>query len=72
MSEGQKQGQKRKKSYYVQSSNKKGVSGLHALEPGMKGFLITCNNREREAVREGYNLLNEYADQMYGQNKVVT
>ena len=73
MSEGQRQGQKRKKSYYVQSYNKKGASRLHALEPGMRGFLITCNNREREAVREAYNLLNEYADQLYGQeHKVVT
>ena len=36
------------------------------LKEDMKGFLLTCNNREREAVREGYNLLNEYADKIFG------
>ena len=72
MSESKKQGQKRKKSYYVQCSHKKGASRLQALEPGMRGFLITCNNREKEAVREAYNLLNEYADQLYGQENQVT
>ena len=71
MSENNKHGQKRKKSYYVQCSNKKGNTRLHALEPGMRGFLITCNNREKEAVREAYNLLNEYADQLCGPEKQV-
>lgn len=33
------------------------------LEPGIKGFLATCNFREKDCVRECYNLLNEYADQ---------
>ena len=36
------------------------------LREGMMGFLITCNNREKEAVREGYNLLNEFADRLVG------
>lgn len=36
------------------------------LEPGMKGILITCNNNEKQCVREAYNLLNEYADNLYG------
>ena len=36
------------------------------MKEDMKGFLLTCNNREREAVREGYNLLNEYADKIFG------
>ena len=34
------------------------------------GFLLTCNNRERETVREGYNLLNEFADKCLGPEKV--
>lgn len=34
----------------------------HYLEPGFSGFMITCNFREKECVREGYTLLNEYAD----------
>ena len=39
--------------------------------PGLKGFLLFCNNKERETIREAYNILNEYADQMYGQEDVV-
>ena len=38
----------------------------------MKGFLITCNNREKEAVKEAYNLLNEYADKLYGPEQVMS
>lgn len=34
------------------------------LEPGIRGFMATCNYNEKECVRECYNLLNEYADQM--------
>nr|CAG4638817.1 EOG090X0GPG [Cyclestheria hislopi] len=32
----------------------------------MKGFLCTSNNREKESVREAYNILNEVADKLYG------
>ena len=39
--------------------------------PGLKGFLLFCNNKERETIREAYNILNEYADQMYGQEDVL-
>ena len=45
--------------------SKKYEKGM-VLKEDMKGFLLTCNNREREAVREGYNLLNEYADKIFG------
>lgn len=34
------------------------------LEPGICGFFATCNFGEKECVRECYNLLNEYADQL--------
>ena len=34
-----------------------------ALCPDIRGFLLFCNHKERETIREGYNLLNEYADQ---------
>lgn len=37
----------------------------------MKGFLVTCNNNEKGAVRDAYNILNEYADKLYGPEKVV-
>lgn len=33
------------------------------IEPGIKGFLATCNFREKDCVRECYNLLNDFADQ---------
>ena len=29
-------------------------------------ILLTCNNREKEAVREAYNLLNEYKEKIVG------
>jgi len=70
MSDGQKT-RKRKKGYYIKASQgKRACRHYHYLEPGMKGFLITCNNREKEAVREAYNILNEYADELYGPDKV--
>lgn len=30
------------------------------LEPGIKGFLVTCNFKERDSIRECYHLLNDY------------
>jgi len=60
--------QKRKnKSYYANAAKKARVAGSgRALAENMRGFLITCNNREKEAVREAYNLFNEYADKIIG------
>ncbi|KAF8774181.1 THUMP domain-containing protein 1 [Argiope bruennichi] len=52
---------KNKKKYF--QSNKKHKTGV--LEAGLKGFLITCNN-EHMCVKEAYNLLNEFADDLYG------
>lgn len=40
------------------------------LEVGMKGILITCNLNERKCTAEAYNLLNEYAENLYGPEKV--
>jgi tRNA acetyltransferase TAN1 len=37
-----------------------------SLGPDQKGFLVTCNFREKEAIREAYQILNEYADRLYG------
>ncbi|XP_078609956.1 THUMP domain-containing protein 1-like [Branchiostoma floridae x Branchiostoma japonicum] len=53
---------KRKKGYWRGARKRQRMS----LEVGMKGILITCNKNEKACVREAYNLLNEYADQMYG------
>lgn len=40
-----------------------GAKKANILEPGIKGFLATCNFREKDCVRECYNLLNEYNDE---------
>lgn len=40
------------------------------LEPGIRGFFATCNFREKDCVRECYNLLNEYIDQEPTQSDV--
>ncbi|XP_016966650.1 THUMP domain-containing protein 1 homolog [Drosophila biarmipes] len=36
------------------------------LQPGQRGFFATCNINEKACVRECYNLLNHYADALYG------
>ncbi|XP_045212610.2 THUMP domain-containing protein 1-like [Mercenaria mercenaria] len=63
----QRRGKKRPKSYYIKcAAGGKKVKKTNIISAGMKGFLVTCNKYERETVREMYNLLNEYADVMYG------
>ncbi|XP_075225029.1 THUMP domain-containing protein 1 homolog [Lycorma delicatula] len=41
----------------------------HVLETGMRGFLCTCNAKEKECIREAYNILNDYADKLYGEEQ---
>ncbi|XP_022313473.2 THUMP domain-containing protein 1-like [Crassostrea virginica] len=65
----ERKGKKRPKSYYIKCANKKPKKDVWKLEPGIKGFLVSCNNNERGAVRDAYNLLNEYADKLYGAEK---
>ncbi|KAG7222565.1 hypothetical protein INR49_016162 [Caranx melampygus] len=36
----------------------------------MEGILITCNMNERKCTAEAFNLLNEYADKLYGPEKM--
>lgn len=57
---------KRPKSYYIKCAKKAKTDDGKSLCPNLKGFLCTCNDREKDCVREAYNLLNEYADQLYG------
>ncbi|CAL4176723.1 unnamed protein product [Meganyctiphanes norvegica] len=57
---------KRPKSYYIQCAKKQKTDHGKSLGPNLRGFLCTCNDREKDCVRETYNLLNEYADQLYG------
>ncbi len=62
---------KRDKAYYRKCAKKqKGSKPAHHLEPGLRGFLLTCNNREQEARRDAYSLLNEHANQLYGPEMV--
>lgn len=51
-----------KKKYF---GNKRPRNGF--MEIGQRGFLATCNFREKDCIREAYNLLNEYNDKLYGQ-----
>lgn len=53
---------KQKRSYFKQAQRN---SKQHALEPDLKGFLCSCNNREKECIREAYNLLNRYANVLF-------
>ncbi|CAG9115885.1 hypothetical protein JYU34_016757 [Plutella xylostella] len=49
-----------KKKYYFRKSRNK-----YFLEAGFKGFFCTCNFREKDCVKEAYNILNEYVDKLY-------
>ncbi|GFR12417.1 THUMP domain-containing protein 1 [Trichonephila clavata] len=62
MSSVKKNEKRKKKKQYYQAA-KKQKTGV--LEAGLKGFLITCNN-EHPCVKESYNLLNEFADELFG------
>jgi len=60
-------GKRDKKQYYTGNAKRAKYGGnKRMLSDGMRGFLITCNFRERETVQEAYNLFNEYADKLYG------
>jgi len=60
--------QKRKKPNFYGSQKPKKKREF-VLKPGLKGFLCTCNSREKDCIRESYNILNEYADSLYGEEK---
>lgn len=52
----------RKQKYFKAVKQSKKYSEGKVLKEDMAGFLLTCNNRERETVIEGYSILNEFAD----------
>lgn len=58
---------KRKAGYYKGSQQKR--TKKYVLETNMRGFLCSCNNREKDCVYESYNLLNRYADALYGSSE---
>ncbi|KAI9525674.1 THUMP domain-containing protein 1 [Dissostichus eleginoides] len=61
---------KRGKKRYGGGHGNKRWKGSRELEVGMQGILITCNMNERKCTAEAFNLLNEYADQLYGPEKL--
>ncbi|KAL1005150.1 hypothetical protein UPYG_G00055200 [Umbra pygmaea] len=65
MSEAQ-DSRKRSKKHYGGGQRSKKYKGSRELEVGMQGILITCNMNERKCTAEAFNLLNEYADLLYG------
>ncbi|XP_029284503.1 THUMP domain-containing protein 1 [Cottoperca gobio] len=61
---------KRGKKRYASGHHNKRWKGSRELEVGMQGILITCNMNERKCTAEAFNLLNEYADLLYGPEKL--
>lgn len=61
---------KRSKKRYAAGHHNKRWKGSRELEVGMQGILITCNMNERKCTAEAFNLLNEYADKLYGPEKL--
>lgn len=55
---------KRNNRYFANYSNKKRKDFV--LEPGMIGFLCTCNFNEKACITDAYKLLNQFADEEYG------
>ena len=70
-SDNPSRGKKRSKAFYRKSAfgGKRQCTGKNVLEPGIRGFLVMCHSNESSAVRESYNILNEYADILYGPEK---
>lgn len=50
------------KPYHKKQYHNKNTQKRTSLDVNLKGFLCSCNNRERDCVRESYNILNKYAD----------
>ena len=63
---------KRKKSSFFKQNYKKCKPNKGLLAEGMTGFIVTCNFKEYHCLKEGYNLLNEFADKLYGNNALKT
>ncbi|XP_054636207.1 THUMP domain-containing protein 1 [Dunckerocampus dactyliophorus] len=71
MAAAQGESRKRSKKYFGVGGHHHGKRwrGSRELEVGMQGILITCNMNQRKCTAEAFNLLNEYADQLYGPEK---
>ncbi|XP_058831631.1 THUMP domain-containing protein 1 homolog [Topomyia yanbarensis] len=62
-SKSTKKGKTDSRNYYAKAY---GSHRKNYLEPGQHGFLVTCNMREKDCIRDSFRLLNEYADELYG------
>ena len=60
---------RRKDKRYYANAAKKAKMAKYRMVPGAKGFLLFCNRHEKETVREGYRILNQFADKMYGKEE---
>ncbi|XP_076003731.1 THUMP domain-containing protein 1 [Genypterus blacodes] len=71
MSDEGNESRKRSKRRFVSGQHgSKRWRGSRELEVGMQGILITCNMNEKKCTAEAFNLLNEYADELYGPEKL--
>uniref|UniRef100_A0A3P9KLQ8 THUMP domain-containing protein 1 n=1 Tax=Oryzias latipes TaxID=8090 RepID=A0A3P9KLQ8_ORYLA len=71
MSAAQTDSRKRSKKRFVAGhNNSKRWKGSRELEVGMQGILITCNMNQRKCTAEALDLLNEYAEKLYGPEKL--
>ncbi|XP_066250402.1 THUMP domain-containing protein 1 homolog [Euwallacea similis] len=50
---------------YNKRQHYKKTAKRNTIDVNLKGFLCSCNNREKDCVRETYNILNKYADIMW-------
>jgi len=58
------------KAYYIRTA-KLAKNSQKELSTGMKGFMCT-SAREKDSVREAYNILNEFGDILYGSENAKT
>ncbi|KAL3275740.1 hypothetical protein HHI36_020486 [Cryptolaemus montrouzieri] len=56
------------KNFYMKNNRKKSNN----IDVNFKGFLCSCNNREKDCIKESYNILNKAAEELYGSTKEET
>lgn len=58
-----------KKAKYKRYDYKK--TGKPCLDINMKGFLCSCNNREKDCISEAYNILNKFLDMQENKQEML-
>ncbi|XP_045464977.1 THUMP domain-containing protein 1 homolog [Harmonia axyridis] len=59
---------KPKSKYYMKPLRKRNSN----IDINYKGFLCSCNNREKDCIRESYQILNKAADELYKEEPTET